>query len=542
MKLFGGSNKDDKQQDDQLPDVSDVTAEFESDAAGATAPLTAPTRNASGGSGAGTKKIAALVVLLLAAGGGGYYALSQSGDEYPTAAVTPTEAPVDLTAVPADGTTVPPTDVAAAPAIDPVTGLPVTPIDPPLPVDAAMAAPAIDPVTGLPVEAAATTTTTTTVTNADGTVTTVETATATAPVDASGTLPADAAAIPADDLGAPPADLAETVVPVDAAAPDAPADAVPGAPIVSTTTTTTTTAPATDAAAVTAAANVDEMNDLPLPPSEDQLVQTPKTDTATTVATDAAKTTTTTTTTTTTPTDAEKAIVENAAVMDSVGKLPDATSPDLGVEVAMIRPLPQRYLVVKKDHSAGDVDSRLTAARLALSQDRTSAALQLFNELYDDYPRDKRVLMGRAVSLQKLGQNVEALNAYEDVLTKDPKNLEALTNMLGLLKKTNPTLANQKLIELRQAYPYNADITAQLGISYAAAGDYTEAMRYFDIAESIKPGSAFVLYNKGVLLDKMGRGAEAAEIYRSILRLAADGDLDQNLPLETIRRRLATLR
>lgn len=529
MKLFGGSNKDDKQQDDQLPDVSDVTAEFESDATGATAPLIAPTRNTAGGSGAGTKKIAALVVLLLAAGGGGYYALSQSADEYPVAAVTPTETPaetsVDLAATPADA--------AAAPVIDPVTGLPVVAtIDPPLPVDAAavIPAPAIDPVTGLPVDAAlATTTTTTTVTNADGTVTTVETA----PVEV---MP------PADDLGAPPADLAEAVVPADAAMPEAPADAVPGAPITSTTTTTTTTAPAADAAAVTAAASVDEMNDLPLPPSEDQLVQTPKTDVATTTTTDAAQTTTTTTTTTTAPTDAEKAIVENAAVMDSVGALPNATAPDLGIEVAMIRPLPQRYLVVKKDHSAGDVDSRLTAARLALSQDRTSAALQLFNELYDDYPRDKRVLMGRAVSLQKLGQNVEALNAYEDVLTKDPQNLEALTNMLGLLKKTNPTLANQKLIELRQAYPYNADITAQLGISYAAAGDYTEAMRYFDIAESIKPGSAFVLYNKGVLLDKMGRASEAADIYRSILRLAADGNLDQNLPLETIRRRLATLR
>lgn len=255
------------------------------------------------------------------------------------------------------------------------------------------------------------------------------------------------------------------------------------------------------------------------------------------------------------PAEAEMAIVQNAAMMDQLSTAPAAAAlpseePSLAMPVAnapteqaaVIRPLPKEYLIVKKNHDGGDVDSRLTAARLALMQGRNTAALQLFNEIYRDYPRDSRIAMGRAVSLQKLGQNGEALDAYHSVLENDPSNLEALTNMLGLLKKENPALAVEKLMELRAAYPYNADIAAQLGIAHAGQGAYGEAEKYLDMADALKPGSAYVLYNKAVLYDKVGRGAEAAALYRQIVRLAAEGTMDQQLPIEAIKRRLSTIR
>lgn len=262
------------------------------------------------------------------------------------------------------------------------------------------------------------------------------------------------------------------------------------------------------------------------------------------------------------PSAAEVAIVQNAAVLDSLASPPVVTEAapvpaDAGAitansaanpamppveQEAVIRPLPKEYLIVKKNHDAGDMDSRLTAARLALTQNRNAAALQLFNELHRDNPRDRRVLMGRAVSLQRLGQQSEALSAYEQVLGEDPKNLEALTNMLGLLKAQDPALAVEKLAELREAYPYNADITAQLGIAYAAKGSYEDATRTLDIAEALKPGSAYVLYNKAVLFDKMGRRTEAAQLYREIVRMSAEGQLDQPLPIDVIKRRLAVIR
>jgi tetratricopeptide (TPR) repeat protein len=215
---------------------------------------------------------------------------------------------------------------------------------------------------------------------------------------------------------------------------------------------------------------------------------------------------------------------------------------DLLSQPAIVRPLPPAWLTVKKEHPADDVDTRLVVAREALAQSNNSAALQLFTELKAKYPKDKRILMGRAVALQKLGQDDAALSAYEAVLNNDPKNLEALTNMLGLLKKKDPKLAVSKLEQLRETYPYNADITAQLGIACGAAGQYDDALRYLDMADALNPGSAYVLYNKAVLFDKMGNSQRAGDLYREVIRLSADGSLDQSLPVDAIKRRLAVLR
>ena len=279
----------------------------------------------------------------------------------------------------------------------------------------------------------------------------------------------------------------------------------------------------------------------------------------------------------TTPTDAELAIVQSAAVLDNMdapktatGAAKEETSKDktaestgapfdpagpkpgakdamktvdeILVKPAVVRPLPSGYMTIRRDSDSGDVDSRLTAARTALAQNRTPAALELFEDLKKDFPKDKRALMGRAVSLQKLRQYDEALAAYEEVLINDPKNLDALTNMLGLLKVKDPNLAVDKLLDLRNAYPYHADVTAQLGIAYATTGQYDEALKYLEMADALKPGSSFVMYNKAVLYDKMGKNREAGLLYRQILRMAADGELDQQLPLESIRKRLAVLR
>lgn len=266
---------------------------------------------------------------------------------------------------------------------------------------------------------------------------------------------------------------------------------------------------------------------------------------------------------TTEPSDAEKAIVQNAAVLDQLttnvppGQQaarpfdPNQAPPDqsnslktvdeLLEQPALVRPLPPSWLTVKKEHDSEDVDTRLTLAREALAQNNNTAALQLFTELRTKYPKDKRILMGRAVALQRLGQEDAALSAYEAVLNNDPKNLEALTNMLGLLKRKDPALAVEKLEQLHEAYPYNADIAAQLGVACGAAGKFEDSMKYLDMAEALDPGNVSVIYNKAVLYDHMGKSQQAGDLYREVIRMAVDGG-DEGLPMDAIRKRLAVLR
>lgn len=254
------------------------------------------------------------------------------------------------------------------------------------------------------------------------------------------------------------------------------------------------------------------------------------------------------------PTAAEMAIIQNAPILNPA--VPGAQTvsgtgtPAEGMKVtdilsqpALVRPLPQKYLVVKKDRDENATDARLTAARAALWQGRYQAALELFDDLYKRNASDFRIVMGRAVALQKLGQEDEAYAAYGEALAIDPKNIEALTNLMGIVKKHDAATSLAELQSLQSAYPANADIAAQLGMVYGVSGDYEKALKYLDVSDSLKPGNLIVLYNRAVVFDRMGRGLEAADLYRKLLQVSTDagGQTVGSIPLEAVRRRLAAL-
>ncbi|MDF3023897.1 MAG: tetratricopeptide repeat family protein [Alphaproteobacteria bacterium] len=567
MKLFGKKDKTAPVASDDLPgdDLGEMDAgldEMEGAAAPAQ-PLSAPSRSLSGAAGGGRKNLVILALLLavVAIGGGYFWFMGETGNEpiHVTAQTQTPVPPADMAAVPAPDAAAPapdalaaaqtpanPADPFAAPAADPAAPVaPAAPADP-----AAAAAASTDPLaaSSVPADPAAPAT--------DPAVASTDPATAAAD---------SAAAI----LGQPPADEATALAAIPGAGnpADMPDDQMPDMPAAATAPATPDgmpPQPAADPAADPAiAAGTTPVE--PAPGEAAPVWAAPGTATVPGTTNPAA--------TATSPNEAELAIVQHADVIDQLSRpagTPNAAPAPAGTGApfdpasggdanaaamksvddilsqqttvkAVVRPIPSGYMTIRRESDAGSVDSRLKSARVALAQGNNAAALELFDDLYRDYPKDKRILMGRAVSLHKLGQADEALAAYEAVLNRDPKNIDALNNMLGLLKAKDPQLAVEKLEELHNAYPYQGDIAAQLGISYATTGQYDQALRYLGLADSLKPGSAFVLYNKSVLLDKMGRTREAATLYRQILRLAADGDIDQNLPLESIRRRLAAL-
>lgn len=561
MKLFG--SKDDQPQEDVFAEevdgaeVSDESFEassdesFDDNAGGA---LSAPSRDLHGGGGKSKKGLMlGLLALLLAGGGGGaYYYMMMMEQPAATPRVAKVLGGAQNAASSAQGVTPATPAGAVPPTVDVTADILGAPPMPQVPADAAQ-----DPLL----------------------------AAADAPLDAGmpadvGAMPApDAAAAPIDafgEMGAPPVDVA---VPVDAAAaPAATPDAATAAPVAPAPDALATvpdmpdeaplgdsfapvSVPADTAATATEIAAPKE--DLPMP----HMLETPApAQGAAQISGDGAVTGATTATpaaaqgqalsgnTATAPSNAEKAIVENAAVLDQLSAPAAATAADPaaagrtvneilgGGQDAIVRPMPDSYVVVRKETDGSALAARLKQARTALMGNNDMAALQMFNEMYQDYPRDGRVAMGRALAMQKLGQYDMALTSYEEILEKDPKNLEALTNMLGILKQQNPSLALEKLSELREAYPFNADIAAQLGVAYAGMQSYSEALKYFDIADALKPGNGYVMYNRAVALDRMGQEEKAAAVYRLIVRLAAEGALKEPVPVEAIRQRLSTMR
>lgn len=217
---------------------------------------------------------------------------------------------------------------------------------------------------------------------------------------------------------------------------------------------------------------------------------------------------------------------------------------DLAVEQPLTPVFPRntsKYLNVQKDYSSSSARAQVESAQRALKEGRDSLALELFDALYVKHPKDPRIMMGRAVALQKNGMVDEAVDAYEKVLKRDPRNVNALTNMLGLIRMTDPDKALTKLLDLKATYPGRPAILAQLGMTYADVGDEESAMRYLRMAQDLEPEDPRHAFNMAVLMDRRGYTPEAIMNYKRALFLNsnAGGNL---VPTTAIQQRLDALR
>lgn len=190
-----------------------------------------------------------------------------------------------------------------------------------------------------------------------------------------------------------------------------------------------------------------------------------------------------------------------------------------------------------------DLDSRIVAANRALKLGRYDAARDMYEELYRLNPRDERILMGRAVLFQKTGEEDRAISAYESVLQSNPDNAEAVVNLAGLVRKQYPAVALSKLIDLRQKYPNNPVIIAQLGVAHADSGNFQDAFHYLSMAASLEPTNPQHFYNMAVVSEKAGDAQKAVSYYEKALEVdAIYGDGRKVISREVIYDRLARLR
>lgn len=201
-----------------------------------------------------------------------------------------------------------------------------------------------------------------------------------------------------------------------------------------------------------------------------------------------------------------------------------------------------QFVVVKKTHEAGDMESMVAAANRALQLKRYDSALEMFNQLYEKNPRDPRILMGRAVALQNSGMAESAIKTYEELLDIDPKNADAMLNMLGLLRQQYPSVALRRLTELHDRHPNNAGIAAQIGVTQADLGHPQDAMRYLGIASTLEPRNAQHVFNMAIIADRSGDAKSAVKYYEQALELDAVYSSGRSIPRESVYDRLSTLR
>ena len=200
------------------------------------------------------------------------------------------------------------------------------------------------------------------------------------------------------------------------------------------------------------------------------------------------------------------------------------------------------FVVVEKTVKANSIPARITAAQRALELGRYTSALELYEQLYRENARNEKILMGLAVAQQQSGFTESAIATYEELLKVDEDNVDAMTNMLGLLKTQYPSVAYRRLRDLWTNNSGNANVASELGLISSSLGRPEEALRYLGIAASLEPDNASHFYNMAVINDRAGGKKNAIELYQKALEVDIAYGAGRSIQREKVYDRLAYLR
>lgn len=189
------------------------------------------------------------------------------------------------------------------------------------------------------------------------------------------------------------------------------------------------------------------------------------------------------------------------------------------------------------------LSAQTISANRAMKLGRYDAAKEMFDELYRLNPKDGQILSGRALLLQKMGFADQAIAAYEELLQIYPDNTDAIVNLAGLIRKQYPAVALNKLLDLHMAHPSNVFVTAQLGVAYADAGNFNDALRYLEMAAAMDSQNAQHFYNLAVISEKASKPDQAVKYYEKALDVdTIYGEGHRKISREKIYDRLAKIR
>lgn len=149
--------------------------------------------------------------------------------------------------------------------------------------------------------------------------------------------------------------------------------------------------------------------------------------------------------------------------------------------------------------------------------------------------------LGLAMSSEKLGDSLTALEHYRRVLIYDPYNRTALDALRTEAALHPPTRHLQKLAELKRLAPGDAGIPARMGGLYAELGHLTEAARNLTEALEIEPEQTVWRLNLASIYDRLGERDAAISHYSRFLKDYQPGTAPVPVAIEDIRNRVAWL-
>jgi len=160
----------------------------------------------------------------------------------------------------------------------------------------------------------------------------------------------------------------------------------------------------------------------------------------------------------------------------------------------------------------------LDKARKALQEGNPQEALNATQELLTQDPRNIEALNIAGVSAFQSGDAASALDLFQTAIAYAPDNAEALTNLANVqAAQGDANLAATTYAAAMLADNKYADAPFNLGILLETGGRNAEALEAFDRALVLKPGHPGALAGRGNALKALKRLDDAREAYEAAL-------------------------
>jgi tetratricopeptide (TPR) repeat protein len=191
---------------------------------------------------------------------------------------------------------------------------------------------------------------------------------------------------------------------------------------------------------------------------------------------------------------------------------------------------------------AEDTDTPYHRAVRDFVEARYTEALDKYQAIVDQSPKDRIGLLGVAMSYEALDRDVESMQAYARYLAAEPANQSVLSKIIQTATAKTPDAARADLESFLKAGVAQPDIYAALAEVASALGDHDAAYTYATGALQRAPGVATHYLNAGVLADKLNRRAAAVQFYEQFLALYEKQPSVVDTSLDGVRDRIRFLR
>lgn len=140
----------------------------------------------------------------------------------------------------------------------------------------------------------------------------------------------------------------------------------------------------------------------------------------------------------------------------------------------------QYYQQLRSQEKVSEVDKiryEVAIADITRRLDNTSEALELYDDILSRAPDNLEALEGKGLALMALGRIPEAGDSFKEVLEKNPKSWRTL-NALGILFASKALLTESftYYTAALKVSPDNPAILNNIGLTYAIAHDFNNAI------------------------------------------------------------------